>query len=144
MESVNDKIVTMLDKIRRLFAKSHGKVVAEGKAATALQPSKLTEMTIFICTTLGWCELWKVAMNGRNRLHQIRPFVQSQRDPSFCGRTWSLKARFPQRASFRIYPSCAWKNGKIHGIASLQIHCFQSSQYLAKTNRGYAVVTKQS
>ena len=58
----------------------------------------------------------------------------------------SLKARFPQRASFRIYPSYAWKNGKIHGTAPRQINCFQSNQYLAKTNRihHYAVVTKQS
>ena len=45
-----------------------------------------------------------------------------------------LKARVlsPERASFCIY---VWKNGKIHGIAPRQINCFQSNQYLAKTNR---------
>ena len=58
----------------------------------------------------------------------------------------SLKAKFLQRASFHIYPSYVWKNGKIHGTAPQQINCFQSNQYLAKTNRihHYAVVTKQS
>ena len=58
----------------------------------------------------------------------------------------SLKARFPQRASFRIYPSYVRKNGRIHEIAPRQINCFQSNQYLAKTNsvHHYAVVTKQS
>ena len=44
----------------------------------------------------------------------------------------SLKARFPQRASFRIYTSFVWNNGKIHELAPRQINCFQSNQYLAK------------
>ena len=44
-------------------------------------------------------------------------------------------ARFPQRAPFGIYPLCVWKIGKIYGIAPRQINCFQSNQYLTKTNR---------
>ena len=58
----------------------------------------------------------------------------------------SLKARFLQRACFRIYPSYAWKNGNNHGTAPRQINCFQSNQYLAKTNRihHYAVVSDET
>ena len=44
----------------------------------------------------------------------------------------SLKAKFLQRASFHIYPSYVWKNGKIRGIAPRQINFFSIKPVLGK------------